>query len=57
MTLGVPSSSEMRLGFALGFIGFNVCRACGNQTMKTVVLNKLEITLLNTWFVLFLIAL
>lgn len=42
MTLGVLSPSEMRLGFALGFIGLNVCQACGSPTMKSVgiVLNK-----------------
>lgn len=39
-TLGVVSPNEMRLGFAQGFIGFNTFQACGNPTMKSVVLNK-----------------
>lgn len=33
--LGVLSSSEMRPGFAVGFIGLNVCQARENTAMKS----------------------
>lgn len=42
MALGVLSSGEMRPGFAVGFIGLNVCQARENPTMKStgIVIKK-----------------
>lgn len=42
VNLGGLSPREMRLGFALGCIGLNVCQACGSLAIKSagIVLSR-----------------